>query len=79
MFNNFNNTNTNTIRLINPEISKYIKEQNLAIQNRWIKKYSVDVDLAKHPVELHNYYAIIPFVSLLFFLAGYKFSNLIRK
>ena len=58
---------------------KYIKEQNLAIQNRWIKKYSVDVDLAKHPVELHNYYAIIPFVSLLFFLAGYKFSNLIRK
>jgi hypothetical protein len=74
MFNNFNNTNTNTIRLINPEISKYIKEQN-----RWIKKYSVDVDLAKHPVDLHNYYAIIPFVSLLFFLAGYNFSNLIRK
>lgn len=59
-------------RLINPEMSKYIKEQ-------WIRKYDKNSYLVKYDYEkqLPNIYMLLPFVSLISFLAGYNFRNLI--
>ncbi len=79
----------NRKQFVNPEMSKYIKEQT----NKWLtslqKKHSdksisgVRVsDLVKQTTidpELPNHYFILPFVSLISFLAGYNFCNLIHK
>jgi hypothetical protein len=79
--------NLNRRQFINQETSKYIKEQT----NKWLEKYSnphnsiqyVRVsDLVKQKdmdPKLPNNYLILPFVSLISFLAGYKFYNLIHK
>ena len=72
---------------VNPEISKYIKEQT----NKWLTQFinngielkSKTLDLVKSDcapsASLPNYYFIISFVSSLSFLAGYKFHKLIHN
>lgn len=71
-------------QFVNPEMSKYIKEQT----NKWLKNYSNNShytrvsDLVKQTNEdskLPNNYLILPFVSLISFLAGYNFCNLIKQ
>jgi|688.fasta_scaffold1002478_1 hypothetical protein len=81
----------NSKQFVNPEMSKYIKEQT----NKWLislqEKHSNKPnyisglrvsDLVKQTdiePKLPNNYFILPFVSLISFLAGYKFCNLIHK
>lgn len=84
--------NFNRKQFVNPEISKYIKEQT----NKWIQKHSnnsvstlhgstiglsiSDLVKQKHEdIKLPKCYLIIPFVSLLSFLAGYNLSNIIKR
>jgi hypothetical protein len=79
--------NLNRNKFINPEMSKYIKEQT----NKWLEKYSTPrnsiqgirvSDLVKQTdmdPKFPNTYLILPFVSLISFLAGYNFYNLIHK
>jgi hypothetical protein len=68
---------------INPEISRYIKEQT----NKWLSHYINNIglklktsDLVKSDYDssLPNYYFLISFVSSISFLAGYKFNKLIN-
>ena len=74
----------NRKQMINPEMSKYIKEYT----NKWLinlqEKYSNDSpykrvsDLVKQKdeeLELPNCFFMIPFVSLVSFLAGYNFCK----
>jgi len=80
---------------VNPEMSKYIKEQtNKSItrlqeqyskkdKSEWDSAFGIRVsDLVKttdlNP-KLPNIYFVLPFVSLLSFLAGYNFHNIIQK
>ena len=84
-------------RFINPEMSKYIKEQtNKSIamlqekysnknKSEWDSAFGIRVsdlvkstDLNPDP-KIPSIYFILPFVSLLSFLAGYNFHNLIQK
>jgi hypothetical protein len=79
--------NLNRRQFINPEMSKYIKEQT----NKWLEKYSKThnsiqgirvSDLVKQKYmdpKLPDLYIILPFVSLISFLAGYNFYNLIHN
>lgn len=72
----------NRKQIINPEMSKYIKEQT----NKWLKsfeeKHSNDSaylrvsNLVKHEEpKIPNNLLLIPFVSLISFLAGYNFCK----
>lgn len=72
----------NRKQILNPEMSNYIKEHT----NKWIKnlkeKYSnkspyIKVsDLVKHEEpNMPNNFLLIPFVSLISFLAGYNFCK----
>lgn len=74
--------------IINPEMYKYITEQTLRLQNKWLKnveeRYSNNSpyirvsDLVKHKDEgpqLPNSVYLIPFVSFISFLAGYNFCK----
>jgi hypothetical protein len=84
-------------RFINPEMSKYIKEQtNKSIamlqekysnknKSEWDSAFGTRVsdlvkstDLNPDP-KIPSIYFILPFVSLISFLAGYNFHNLIHK
>lgn len=75
----------NRRQFVNPVMSQYIKEYT----NKWAKnftslqkeKYSNNYqyirvsDLVKNSNEQHNYLYILPFVSLISFLAGYNFCK----
>lgn len=89
--------NLNRRQFINPEMSKYIKEQTnksiARLQEQYSKKDKLEwesafpkqvSDLVKHSdidikENLPNYYFILPLVSLISFLAGYNFYNLIHN
>ena len=77
---------------VNPEMSKYIKEQTnksiTRLQEQYSKKkwdLAIETrvsDLVKTPVlnpKLPYIYFVLPFVSLISFLAGYNFHNLIHN
>ena len=84
-------------RFINPEMSKYIKEQTnksiAKLQEKYSNKNKSDwdstfgtrvSDLVKSThlnpdPKIPSIYFVLPFVSLLSFLAGYNFHNLIQK
>jgi len=73
----------NRKQIINPEMAKYIKEQN----KKWIKsieeKYSnnsayvtTGSNLVKYEEpKIPNIFLLMPFVSLISFLAGYNFRK----
>jgi hypothetical protein len=82
---------------VNPEMSKYLKEQTNKSIERLLENYSnknkselesafgtrvSDLvkyrDMGREP-NLPNIYFTLSFVSLLSFLAGYKFHNLIQN
>ncbi len=80
---------------INPEMSKYTKEQTnksiIRLQEQYSKKDKSEWNSAfgtrvsnlvktidKEP-KLPSIYFILPFVSLISFLAGYNFHNLIHN
>lgn len=79
-------TNINSKYKVSPEMSKYIMDQT----NKWLEKYkyksfntsqydfnSSNLVKAKHEDKnCHNCCFLLPFVSLLSFLAGYKFCKL---
>lgn len=67
----------NNVRIINPEMSKYIKEQTNKSFEKLRNQYSITT-YNKSP-DLHNCCYILPFVSLLSFLAGYQFCIMIKK
>lgn len=70
--------------IINPELSKYIKEKNLEMQNKLSQTYSINTNnknifglvkqTNKQP-DLPNYMFLLPLVSLMSFMAGYKFCK----
>jgi len=82
---------------VNPEMSKYIKEQTnksiAKLQEKYSNKNKSDWDSAfgtrvsdlvkstdlKPDPKIPSIYFVLPFVSLLSFLAGYNFHNLIQK
>ena len=66
--------NLNCKNLINPKMSNYIKEQFIRKYDTNRNTYLVKYDYEK---QLPNIYILLPFVSLLSFLAGYNFRNLI--
>jgi hypothetical protein len=61
--------------LISPEMSKYIKDTT----NKSLEKYTNNSKFVipdkKDPP---NFFILLPFVSLISFLAGYKFCKLIK-
>ena len=82
---------------VNPEMSKYIKEQTnksiTRLQEQYSKKDKSECDSAfgtrvSNLVKIEdlnlnpkfpNIYFVLPFVSLISFLAGYNFHNIIQK
>jgi len=80
---------------VNPEMCKYIKEQtNKSITRlqkqyskkdklEWVSAFRTQVsDLVKNEdlnPKMLNIYFVLPFVSLISFLAGYNFHNIIQK
>ena len=61
--------------LISPEMSKYIKD----ITNKSLEKYTNNVKFViPDKKELPNFFLLLPFVSLISFLAGYNFCKLIK-
>lgn len=62
--------------LITPEMSKYIKDStNKSIKN-YFNKYKINALLVKDISP--NYIALLPFVSLISFLAGYNFNMVLN-
>jgi hypothetical protein len=84
-------------RFINPEMSKYIKEQTnksiAMLQEKYSNKNKPEWDLAfgtrvsdlvkstdiDPDPKIPSIYFLLPFVSLMSFLAGYNFHTLIHK
>jgi hypothetical protein len=82
---------------VNPEMSKYLKEQTNKSIERLLENYSnknkselesafgtrvsdlVKYTYLKPEPKMPNIYFTLSFVSLLYFLAGYKFHNLIQN
>jgi hypothetical protein len=80
-------TNINSKYRVSPEMSQYIINQtNKWLDNKF---FNYDKNFNKHPLDLNisnlvkgkyedkncpNCYFLLPFVSLISFLAGYKFS-----
>ena len=81
----------NREQLVNPEMSKYIKEQTYKYTSNLVtklqEKYSINSPCRTCPnisgqninPKLPNSYFILPFVSLISFLAGYKFCKVIHN
>ena len=84
-----------TFNVVEPKMSKYIKEQTnnsmAIIEEKYSNKNKSDrglvsgtrvFDLVKSTdinLKMPSFYFILPFVSLLSLLAGYKIHNLIQK
>ncbi len=62
--------------LISPEMSKYINDTT----NKSLEKYknNIKLNIPNHKNDPPNFLFILPFVSLISFLAGYKLSKLIK-
>jgi hypothetical protein len=83
--------NFNRKNFVRPEMSQYIKEQIISTQNKLMEKYSNKnndlindkfsnlVNYKNIKPNLSNSKIILPFVSLLSFLAGYNFHYFIYK
>lgn len=69
--------NLNCKNLINPEMSKYIKEQLIRKYDSNRNSYNSYLVKYDYTKQSPNMYILLPFVSLISFLAGYNFRNLI--
>lgn len=73
--------NLNQKPMINPELSKYVKQKTLDMQHKLIQKYSMNTNrqsisnLLTDGHTLPDNVSLLPFVSLMSFLAGCSFSN----
>jgi hypothetical protein len=61
--------------LISPEMSKYIKDTTNKSLEKYTNKSKFVIPDKKDPP---NFFLLLPFVSLISFLAGYKFCKLIK-
>jgi hypothetical protein len=62
--------------MLSPEMSKYIREStNKSIENYKINPYSLVLFEKNDPPK---FFALLPFVSFISFLAGYKFCKLTK-
>lgn len=73
--------NFNYKPMINPELSKYIKEKTLDMQHKLIQKYDINTNhlqvsnLVRQTHTLPDCILLLPFVSFMSFLAGYSFCK----
>jgi len=61
--------------LISPEMSKYIRDTTNKSLEKYTNKPKFVIPDKKDP---HGFFLLLPFVSLISFLAGYKFCKLIK-
>jgi hypothetical protein len=68
-------------KFINPELAKYIKDStNKSIENfKNRNKYSTYLITKENNPNPNEGFMLLPFVSLISFLAGYHFSNFLKK